>query len=297
MDVAESRLALAEWGIHLRGQRKSPATVKVYADGVNRFLDWTHAAGMEPELTPSVVNRFVVALLDGGNAAATARSRQLAVRRFSAWCAAEEIIPGDQIKGLEPPKLDSKVIEPLTEAQLKALLRACTGKDFRDRRDEAIIRLMAETGARAGETADLAVSDVDLPRGTAVIRKGKGGKGRIVGIGPQTSTAIARYLRMRGSHRLAGTAAMWLGDRGKPFTYDGLHKALKGRAVAAGIEGFHPHLLRHTAAHRWLAAGGSESGLMAQAGWTRPDMLMRYTRARGEQRAIDEAKGLNLGEL
>jgi hypothetical protein len=31
----------------------------------------------------------------------------------------------------------------------------------------------------------------------------------------------------------------------------------------AGIVGFHPHRLRHTAAHRWPAAGGSEGGLMA----------------------------------
>jgi integrase len=59
----------------------------------------------------------------------------------------------------------------------------------------------------------------------------------------------------------------------------------------------HPHLLRHTAADRWLTAGGSEGGLMAVAGWTRPDMLLRYTRARAEQRAADEARRLNLGDL
>ena len=28
---------------------------------------------------------------------------------------------------------------------------------------------------------------------------------------------------------------------------------------------------------------------MAIAGWTRPDMLLRYTKARAEQRAADEA--------
>ena len=53
----------------------------------------------------------------------------------------------------------------------------------------------------------------------------------------------------------------------------------------------------HTAAHRWLAAGGSESGLMAIAGWTRSDMLVRYTRARASERAATEARRLNLGDL
>ena len=56
-------------------------------------------------------------------------------------------------------------------------------------------------------------------------------------------------------------------------------------------------MMRHTAADRWLTAGGSEGGLMAVAGWSRPDMLLRYTRARAEQRAADEARRLNLGDL
>ncbi len=69
------------------------------------------------------------------------------------------------------------------------------------------------------------------------------------------------------------------------------------RADRAGVVGFHPHMLRHTAAHRWLAKGGSEGGLMAVAGWTRPDMLVRYTRAQASARAADEARRLDLGAL
>lgn len=72
---------------------------------------------------------------------------------------------------------------------------------------------------------------------------------------------------------------------------------LETRAQTAGVVGFHPHKLRHTAAHRWLARGGSEGGLMAVAGWTRPDMLLRYTRAQASSRAAEEAQRLNLGEL
>jgi len=63
------------------------------------------------------------------------------------------------------------------------------------------------------------------------------------------------------------------------------------------VQGFRPHRLRHTAAHRWLAAGGSESGLMAMAGWTRVEMLIRYTRAHAGERAATEARRLDLGSL
>ncbi len=79
---------------------------------------------------------------------------------------------------------------------------------------------MLETGARAGEVVGLQVTDLDLPGGRAVIRRGKGGRGRIVLFGPHTARDLDRYPRLRAHHR--------------------------------------------------LAAGGSEGGLMAVAGWTRP---------------------------
>jgi site-specific recombinase XerD len=289
---------LPSWELALRAERKSPQTVKSYGDGVRRFIAWTADNHVPAVLDRKTLTAFVAGLLDAGAEPSTARSRQLAVRRFSAWLLDEGEIPDDRLIGAKGPKLDTKVVEPLTDAELVALLKACSGLDpLRDRRDEAIIRLMFETGARAGEVATLGVADVDLATGSATIRRGKGGKGRIVPFGPQTGRAIDRYLRLRRGHRLAASPDLWLGDRGKPFAYEGLHKALAGRAKMAGVVGFHPHRLRHTAAHRWLAAGGSEGGLMAVAGWTRPDMLLRYTKAQASSRAADEARKLNLGDL
>lgn len=288
---------LPSWELSLRAERKAPATVKSYGDGVRAFLAWCEENGHPPALDKSLINGFTAALLESGREASTVRSRQLGIRRFSAWLVEEGEAPADLLLGLKAPKLDSKVIEPLTDVQLKALIKACTGPDLRERRDEAIVRFMVETGTRAGECVALGVADVDLMAGTAIVRRGKGGKGRAVPFGAQTARAIDRYKRTRASHRLADTPALWLGDRGKEFSYDALHKALGARAVAAGISGFHPHLLRHTAAHRWLAAGGSEGGLMAVAGWSQPDMLMRYTRARASERAATEARELNLGDI
>ena len=290
---------LGSWELALRAERKSPQTVKAYGDGVRRFLAWSLEAGRAPLLDRSTLSAFTAGLLDSGAEPATARSRQLAVRRFSAWLADEGEIPRDELIGVKAPKLDQKVVEPLSDAQLKALIVACskTGNQLWDRRDEALVRFMAETGCRAGEVAAMLLPDVDLAAGIAIVRRGKGGRGRSVPFGPQTTRALDRYVRARRAHRLAGSDLLWLGDRGKAFSYDALHKTLAMRASLAGIDGFHPHRLRHTAAHRWLAAGGSEGGLMAVAGWTRPDMLLRYTKAQAEARAADEARRLNLGDL
>jgi integrase/recombinase XerD len=297
MTDPDLRALLESWTIHLRAERKAEGTVRLYATGVRAFLAWCDRQGRPATLDRPTVAAFVAELLNDGREAATARARQLALRRFAAWLAEEGELDADPLVGLKPPKLDSKVVPVLSDQQLRALLAACQGPALRDRRDEALVRLLTETGLRAGETVALRVEDVDLHAETLHVRRGKGGKGRLVPFGPQTARALDRYLRLRRQHRLADTPALWLGDQGRGFGYDALHFTLGRRAEAAGIRGFHPHVLRHTAAHRWLAAGGSEGGLMAVAGWARRDMLDRYAAATASERAAAEAKGLNLGDL
>jgi site-specific recombinase XerD len=263
---------------------------------VKAFLRWAEQEQREPSLDRSTVNTFVTYLLASGASAATARSRQLAVRRFSAWLADEGEIDADALATLKPPKLDRKVIPELDQDDLKRLVEAC-GKDFRGLRDEAIIRLMVETGMRAGEVVAMTTKDINIKTGEAVVRQGKGGKGRTVSFGPKTGLAIDRYIRRgRSTHRMAHLPELWLGDRQRGFSYQALYSALKGRADAAGIEKFNPHMLRHTAAGRWLDAGGSEGGLMNMFGWHRRDMIDRYTGATSQRRAIQEQKKLNLGD-
>jgi integrase/recombinase XerD len=285
------------WLRHLAAEHKSPATIALYDRGVRAFLAWNGRAGQPTKLDRATVTAFTADLLATGREPATARAYQLAVRLFASWLVDEGELPADPLVGLKPPKLDAKVVPVLSDDQLRALLAACQGKSFRDRRDEALVRLMGETGIRAGEAVALAVADVDLDAGMATVRRGKGGKGRRVAFGPQTSRAIDRYLRLRRSHRLADTGRLWLADNGRSFGYDGLRATLVRRAELAGIKGFHPHVLRHTAAHRWLAAGGSEGGLMATAGWANRAMLDRYAAATRAERAAAEARGLNLGDL
>lgn len=285
------------WELHLKAERKSRETLKAYLTGVRLFLAWCASEGLPAVLDRRTVTAFVASLLDGGAEAATARNRQLAVRRFSAWLAEEDELDRDELVGMKPPKLDVKVVPSLDENEIQRLLKACAGKDFRDRRDEAIVRLMVETALRSDELLSMTVPDTDLARGSAVIRRGKGGKGRTVPFGPKTGSAIDRYVRVRRSHRLAGTSVLWLGDRGKEFGYHALRDTLKWRSDMAGLENFHPHLLRHTGAARWLDAGGSEGGLMAVAGWSRRDMLDRYVKSTSERRAAEESRRLGLGDI
>ncbi|MDQ3416238.1 MAG: site-specific integrase, partial [Actinomycetota bacterium] len=118
---------LPSWELALRAERKSPQTFKSYGDGVRLFLRWCESNDETPKLDRRLLARWVDSLLDSGAAAATARARQLAVRRFASWLADEGEVNVDPLIGVKAPKLDRTVIEPLTDVQLKALLKACAG--------------------------------------------------------------------------------------------------------------------------------------------------------------------------
>ena len=289
---------LESWVITLKAEKKAPNTIKSYRTGVTAYLNWCSQAGLPRAIDRRQAAAWIAQMLDAGAEPSTAMSRQLGLKRFSAWLLDEQEQRSDPLIGVKPPKLGEKVLEPLTEDELQALFTACEGNQFLDRRDMAIARMMAQTSARAGEVVGMQhPDDIDLAGGVVILRKTKSGKGRSAGIGPKTSQAIDRYLRIRRTHKLAALPDLWLGDRGNPLRYSGLWDALGRRAKTAGIDRFHPHLLRHTSATRWLAAGGSEGGLMAQAGWTQRSMLDRYTRATAAARAVEESRRLGLDEV
>lgn len=296
-DLDLASLLEKSWLVHLRAQRKSPATLRVYRAGVRAYLAWCEENGQPAILDRNLLAAFVADLLDAGAEPATAQARHLAVRRFSKWLHAEGELAVDPLAGMRPPKLDVKVIPVLSDDELRRLVKACEGRTLRDRRDEALVRLMMETGLRAGEVVALRVEDVNVVGGTLLVRRGKGGIGRLVPFSPKTAVALDRYLRLRRQHVLADTSALWLGERSRGLHYDGLYRTLAKRARVAGIRNFSPHQLRHTAASRWLAAGGSEGGLMAIAGWKRREMVDRYAAATRASRAVQEFRHLELGEL
>ena len=54
------------------------------------------------------------------------------------------------------------MVNGLTDDEVRLLLKACSGRDFLARRDEAVVRLLAETGLRAGEVIGLTTADVNI---------------------------------------------------------------------------------------------------------------------------------------
>ena len=143
---------------------------------------------------------------------------------FFNWAVSEGEIGSSPMERMKPPLVPEQPVAVLTEPQIDALLRACQGTAFEDRRDEAIIRLLLDTGVRRGECAGLPVTDVDLDQDVAVVL-GKGRRQRACPFGKRTVRAIDRYLRLRRIHTHAARPELWLGYLG-PLSGDGIMQML-----------------------------------------------------------------------
>ncbi len=269
----------------LLAQNKSPRTVQAYGEAVRLFGEFLVARGMPTnvaDITREHVELFIADLLARWKPA-TAHNRYRSLTTFFRWLAEEGEIPVSPMARMKPPAVPETPPDVLAEEQIRALLKACGGKAFEDARDTAIIRLFFDTGMRRAELAALATNALDL-EANAVTVLGKGRRPRLCVFGRKTALALDRYGRARARHKHAGSPRLWITRLGE-MTDNGVYQMICTRAEQAGIGKIHPHQLRHTFAHAWLATGGQEGDLMRLAGWKSRDMLSRYGASAADARA------------
>lgn len=222
----------------------------------------------------------------------TVRIRWQNLRPFFTWWAKEMDEPNPFAEA-DTPRLEENPVPVIPLDDIRAILRACDGRDFTERRDTAIVRFLLDTGARVGELLSMSVDSWDR-RQDVVTLTGKTGV-RVVPVSPSTGEALARYKRMRDQHPAAKSQAFWLGKRGA-LGESSVAQILNKRADQAGVPHIHPHMFRHTWAHELKAAGAAEGDLMALGGWSTSAMVHRYGKSVAVARAHEAARRVSLGD-
>jgi site-specific recombinase XerD len=281
---------------HLRAEGLSPNTLRLYGQAVTFFSRWLESEGREA--TVDEMNRAAIrewlAVISDTHEPGTVKVRYRGLYRFCGWLVDEDELPSNPMNTLSQPTLKAKPVPVISDDELTALLKACAGKQFNDRRDEALIRLLLDCGVRISEACGLKTDQLDLDQGLAIV-KGKGNKVRPIYFGARTARALDRYVRMRAQHRWAHLDALFLTQRGA-LSPDGARERVKIRAQLAGIDHVNPHRFRHTFAHDFLMSGGQERDLKRLAGWSSDVMLERYGASAADARAKAAAQRLKRGD-
>lgn len=196
---------LESWVLALHQRR--PRTIRLYVEEITRFAGWLtdhdRPAGRPGDLlavTKDDARAWINAMQAQGLSPNTVRNRWVAARSLYRWLVEEDELAESPFAKVVVDKPNQPPPDVLSEDALRALLRACDGKTFLDKRDYALVRFMLATGLRRAEVVGVKVDDLDLVARVVRVPDGKGGKYRAVRFDPATAAALDKYRRARARH-------------------------------------------------------------------------------------------------
>jgi integrase/recombinase XerD len=291
--------AAARYLMHRRRQGRALLTLKGDTSGLRRFLEYAYGRGVtrSADLTPEVLAGFAVYLSrryrrqghvrPGGRLAWITRVNNLCVvSHFVQYLVREGdlLVDGSSALAIRRPTW-SVVDRAVRLEEMQRLVAAVPTTTATGVRNRAILELLFGTGLRRAELTALDVYDVNLRAGEVFVRRGKGGKTRVVPLAGQARRWLRRYIET-ARPELAGSQrelALFVGQSGGRVHPETVGWIVREAGRAARLERpVSPHKLRHGYATALVRGGADVRHVQKLLGHQNLQTTERYT-------ALDDA--------
>jgi len=238
----------------------SANTIAAYRRDIQSFREYLGRRGLpEAELPDSAVRAFVAECSRKGLSPRSLNRVLSALRgyyRFRQKVAHDTANPFRNVRSL---RTDKPLPSFLFEDEIAELLDRDSA-DFWQLRDRLILELLYSTGCRVSELTAIELADL-APKDGCLRVLGKGGKERLVFLGPQARELLREYLPRRKAvlaqaRRGGDERALLLNRRGGRLTPRGVQELLKRVVREAAVDKpVSPHTFRHSFATHILNRG------------------------------------------
>jgi integrase/recombinase XerC len=182
----------------------------------------------------------------------SARSLQrclASIRSFYRFLIEQGELDSNPAKNITAPKQSRHLPETLNIDQVAAMMEN-TPDSMLEIRDIAMFELFYSSGLRLSELAALNIDDIDMSQRQLCVRRGKGGKARLLPVGRKAIQALERWLAKRF---VTTEPAVFISRSGRRLSQRSIQLRLDRWCRKIGIDlHVHPHMLRHSFASHLL---------------------------------------------
>jgi len=252
---------LSQYDKYLRSERGLTATTSSqYQHFVRKFLleRFPNGPFLAKEVKASDISAFILRRRQS-QSVASAKLMTTALRSFFRYLFQKGELQADLAASL-PTVANwrlSTVPRYMTAEEVERVLKACPCRTAMDRRDYAILLLLARLGLRAGEVVALQIEDINWRAGEFLVR-GKGKLHERMPLPADVGEALASYLRLdrpacRTRQVFVCMQAPYRGFAHSSALARIVHRALQRADLRPTFKG--AHLFRHSLATSLLRSG------------------------------------------
>ncbi|HDP94219.1 MAG TPA: tyrosine recombinase XerC [Candidatus Aminicenantes bacterium] len=254
----------------------SQHTLRAYGQDIRQYLSFLKENRLKAD-RQSARDFITWAYLQSGNKTTVAR-KIYAVKSFCDFQVQRGRIKDNPFDGIQSLKIDRKIPQILTEAEVLGFLDRLPEDTFIRLRNKTIFELLYATGLRVSELTGLTHDHIRVNEGLIRVM-GKGRKERIVPFNAHAGRLLTRYMDACRARFSSLPDRVFLNVRGSGISERSIERILQAtfQTLTQSTRRVYPHLFRHSFATHLLQRGANLRIIQELLGHTNLATTQKYT--------------------